>query len=244
MQKRHDTIIDPDLKILQSEDAFCYSTDTLLLLDFIERTHEFPEPAKIVELGSGTGGLCIVLAKRHPGARISGIELQGDLVELAKQSAKINELGNIEFKNADIRNIKMEFYPETFNSVIMNPPYFKLGTGRINKNTKKAQAKHEIKCTLFDIFNSASHLLKKTGVFFMIHHYSRIFDVFSLASQFKFALVSFQPVYISKSDIEANASHCLFSFCKSYRKEPAILAPKYIIENNLNKNIIPEERND
>ncbi|HOT75505.1 MAG TPA: methyltransferase domain-containing protein [Candidatus Wallbacteria bacterium] len=230
MQKRHDTIIDPELKILQSDDAFCYSTDTILLLEFIKANYSFPDIFKMAELGSGTGGLCIVAARQNPSARVTGIELQRPLNELARESARINGLENVEFKDADLREIKKHFYPETFNLVAANPPYFKLGTGRVNNNSKKAQAKHEIKCTLADVFAAASHLLKKTGAFFLIHHYSRIFDVFSLASQNKFKLICFQPVYVDESEKDVNASHCLFAFCKSYKKEPAVLAPKYIIK--------------
>ena len=230
MQKRHDTIIDSQLKILQSEDAFCYSTDTLLLLDFINANYSVPNVFKMAELGSGTGGLCIVAARQNPNARVTGIEIQPQLNSLARESAQLNSLENIEFKDADLREIKKHFYPESFNLVAANPPYFRLGTGRVNSNSKKAQAKHEIKCTLADVFAAASHLIKKTGAFFLIHHYSRIFDVFSLAAQHKFKLICFQPVYIDKSADGGNASHCLFAFCKSYKKEPAVLAPKYIIE--------------
>jgi tRNA1Val (adenine37-N6)-methyltransferase len=228
MQKRHDTIIAGGIKILQSEEAFCYSTDTLLLLDFINANYRFPPVLKMAELGSGTGGLCIAAAYQNPGARVTGIELQPKLNELARESAHLNSLENIEFKDADLREIKRHFYPETFNLAAANPPYFKLGTGRVNRNSNKAQAKHEIKCTLDDVFAAAAYLLKKTGEFFLIHHYSRIFDVFSTAARYKFKLICFQPVYIERSAPGENASHCLFAFGRAYKKEPAVLAPRYI----------------
>ena len=230
MQKRHDTIIDPEIKILQSEEAFCYSTDTLLLFDFINSNYDFEKQTKALELGSGTGGLCIALAKRYPAMKIAGIDIQPKLVELSKESAALNSLENVEFKNIDLRSALENFYPETFNLVMTNPPYFKLGTGRVNSNLKKAQAKHEIKCTLYDIFRAASYLLKKTGMFFLIHHYSRIFDVFDLASQFKLKLSCFRPVYLSRSKPSEDATHGLFAFSRSNKKEPRILAPCYIRE--------------
>lgn len=228
MQKRHDTIISGGVKILQSREAFCYSTDTLLLLDFINANYNFPPVLKMAELGSGTGGLCIAAAYQNPEARVTGIELQPKLNELARESARLNTLENIEFIDADLREIKSRLYPETFNLIAANPPYFKLGTGHVNRNSNKAQAKHEIKCTLGDVFSAAAYLLKKTGEFFLIHHYSRIFDVFAAAARYNFKLICFQPVYIDRSAIGENASHCLFAFGASYKKEPAVLAPRYI----------------
>ncbi len=228
MQKRRDTIAGPEIKILQSDDSFCYSTDTLLLLNFIEENYDFKQKFKMVELGSGTGGLCIVAASRNSDASITGVEIQSELNALARESAKINSLSNTEFKNADLREIEKYFYPESFNMAAANPPYFKLGTGRVNRNSRKAQAKHEIKCTLDDIFNAASYLLKKTGVFFLIHHYCRVFDTFSSAAAHKFKLICFQPVYPRALSRDENASHCLFAFGKNYKKEPVILAPRYI----------------
>ncbi|MEZ7890903.1 MAG: methyltransferase domain-containing protein [Candidatus Wallbacteria bacterium] len=227
MQKRQDTIIDPDIKIIQTEDSFCYSTDTLLLYEFISEVFDFSKPAKVLELGAGTGGLCIVLAKKYPDSKVFGIEIQPHLIELANESASLNRIDNVNFMCGDIRKVKGNYYPEYYNLIVTNPPYFKLGTGRINKNSKKAQAKHEIKCTLSDIFEAASFSIKKTGTFCLIQHYSRFYDVINEAAKNGFELICMRPVYLTQNQ-PANATHCLFAFGKNHKKEPQIMPPKYI----------------
>jgi len=229
MQKRCDTIVSGDIRILQDEGSFCYSTDTLLLLEFINDIYDFSKPTKVLELGSGTGGLCLVIARSNPEAKVSGVELQERLVGLSNESAAMNDLSNVSFVRGDLRNIREMFHPESFNLVVANPPYFKLGTGKVNVISAKAQAKHEIKSTLSDFMNSAHYLLKKTGTLCMIHHYSRIYDVFENASKLKMKLHAFAPVYQSAAGgAEGDATHGLFAFSKSGRAEPRTMAPRYI----------------
>lgn len=232
MHKRCDTIASADIRILQGDGSFCYSTDTLLLLDFINEIYDFSKTTKVMELGSGTGGLCLVIAKNNPGAKVSGVEIQSSLVALSNESAEMNGLSNVCFIEADIRKTGEKFRPESFNLVVANPPYFKLGTGKVNVISAKAQAKHEIKSTLSDFMESARYVLKKTGIFCMIHHYSRIGDVFGLSAKLGFRLAAFRPVYQKAGEgaPAADASHALYAFTRSGRAEPRIMPPRYIRE--------------
>ena len=78
-----------DIKLFQSEDGYRFSVDALLLENFIaaKRLHEG------IELGTGSGIISILLAKRLPETRITAVELQASLAERAQRNVDLNGVG-------------------------------------------------------------------------------------------------------------------------------------------------------
>ena len=190
-----------NLKIIQKKDGFCFGIDSVLLSDFAK---DIRNNAKVIDLGTGTGILPILLCAKTNLSQIIGIEIQKEIAEMAERSCKINNLQE-KFKviNSDINCLAGKISFNEFDSVIMNPPYMKLNTGKINVNEKKLISRHEITASLEDFINISYKLLKDKGSLYIVHRPNRLTDVCSLLRKYKLEPRLLRFVY-PKEHAEAN----------------------------------------
>jgi tRNA1Val (adenine37-N6)-methyltransferase len=169
-----DYLSELDIKIIQKSKGYRFGIDAILLANFIN----IPYQGKIVDLGSGSGIIPIILAKKGGAKEIIGIEIQKKLVELAIKNVRLNNFENIiKIIHEDINNVSNILSFQSIDLVVTNPPYRKLRSGRINPSDEKAIAKHEIKASLDDILNVAKYLLKPFGKLCMIYPAIRMTDL-------------------------------------------------------------------
>ena len=166
------------LKIIQNIDGFCFGIDSVLLSDFAKN---IKNGSKVIDLGTGTGIINILLFGKTVDTTFVGVEIQDDVAEMAKRSVKLNNLEDrIEILNENILNLDKIYKNKYFDVVVTNPPYKKLNTGVLNDENKKMISRHEITAKLQDFIHIASYLLKDYGEFYMIHRPERLVDVFSI----------------------------------------------------------------
>lgn len=166
-----------DAKIIQSKDGYRFSVDAILLENFIS----IKRFDKGVELGTGSGIISILLAKRLRNAKITAVEIQEGLAERAEKNVEINGLkGRIDVRSMDMRKLRDEFHTNEFDLVFSNPPFRKPKTGRMSTYEERAIARHEIEISLPDIVGTASYLLKHNGRFYIIYHPFRLAELVSL----------------------------------------------------------------
>ena len=190
-----------NLKIIQKKDGFCFGIDSVLLSDFAK---DIRNNAKVIDLGTGTGILPILLCAKTNLSQIIGIEIQKEIAEMAERSCKLNNLQE-KFKviNSDINCLTGKISFNEFDSVIMNPPYMKLNTGKINVNEKKLISRHEITASLEDFINISYKLLKDKGSLYIVHRPNRLTDVCSLLRKYKLEPRLLRFIY-PKEHAEAN----------------------------------------
>jgi tRNA1Val (adenine37-N6)-methyltransferase len=163
-----------NIKLLQSKTGYRFSVDALLLENFISK--ERPESG--VELGTGSGIISILLAKRVSNIKITAVEIQKSLAERAKKNAEINGLHDrIKILNMDIKRLREGFPPNGFDIVFTNPPFRKTQSGRLSKDLERATARHEIKINLQELIDTASYLLRNTGSLYIIYHPFRLVEL-------------------------------------------------------------------
>ncbi len=161
-----DGLLDGRLKVLQKKRGYRFSVDALLLAHFVR----LRRGDRICDLGTGCGVLPLLLAVRRPGIRAVGVELQPGLADLARRNVILNGLADrIEILPGDIRNIKPLLPRGSFDAVVSNPPYRRVLSGRVNPDSEKAAARHEIKGTVADFVRTARYLLKPDGRAFFIY---------------------------------------------------------------------------
>lgn len=170
------------LHLIQNPQGFCFGIDAVLLSNFCEIKRGW----KVIDLGTGTGIIPILLAGKTEASEIKGVEIQEDVAEMASRSVKLNSLQNrVKIINDDLNNIFDHEEPQSFNVVTSNPPYMNEGGGLINPENKKAISRHEVKCTLEDIVRVSSKLLKDKGHFYMVHRPHRLVDIIWLCRKYK-----------------------------------------------------------
>lgn len=183
--KEDETIDDLQLKglnLIQKKDGFKFGIDAVLLSDFanVKKKH------RVIDLCTGTGIIPFLIYGKYEPKSIYGLEIQNDMVEMAKRSVELNSLdGKISFLNEDLKNIEFLKKFEKFDVVTVNPPYKLNNAGIINPNDKLAIARHEILCNLEDVIYASRILLKDNGRLFMIHRPERLADIFTLMRKYK-----------------------------------------------------------
>jgi tRNA1Val (adenine37-N6)-methyltransferase len=156
-----DTLFGRRIRVVQELDGYRFSLDALLLADFVRlRGRE-----RVMDLGTGIGIIPLILAQKREGAgEIVGVEIQEKLAELAQTNVNNSGLEDlIHICQGDIKEIGDLFPPSSFDVVVTNPPYYRVSSGRINPSSQKAIARHEIMCTIDDVLQAASYLLKEGG---------------------------------------------------------------------------------
>ena len=164
-----------NLDIIQSSDVFSFSLDAVLLGDFakIRNRHDL----KILDLCSGNGAVALMLSQKTK-SRIHGIEIQKELVDMARRSVMLNELEDqVEIVHRDLKDIGTEHY-DSVDVVTCNPPYFPLNEkGHVNPNEHLAIARHEIHVTLDELIYKISKLLKMNGKVYFVYRPDRFLEM-------------------------------------------------------------------
>ena len=195
--ERIDDLEFKNLKIIQNKDGFCFGIDSVLLSDFAKNIRN---NSKVIDLGTGTGIINILLSGKTKASEFIGVEIQEEVAEMAKRSVELNKLENkIKIINENILNLKKLYKQKSFDVVVTNPPYKKLNTGLVNDKNKKVISRHEITASLEDFINSASYLLKDYGEFYMVNRPDRLVDIFSIMRKEKIEPKLIKFVYPNKN---------------------------------------------
>ena len=166
-----------DIKLFQAKKGYRFSIDALLLENFISARRL----ERGIELGTGSGIISILLARRLKDTGIIAVEIQKSLAERAKRNVSLNGLdGKVEILFKDIKELKKVFPTNEFDFAFSNPPFRKTKTGRLSISEERAVARHEIEITLPDLIKAASYLLKHSGKFYLIYHPFRLAELIEM----------------------------------------------------------------
>jgi len=162
-------------RIIQDPDKFCFGMDAVLLSGFAK----VKKGEHVLDLGTGTGIIPILLEAKTEGAYFEGLEIQSDCVDLARRSVELNEIaGKISIRQGDIKDAASIYEANCFHVATSNPPYMNSGGGLINADAPRAIARHELLCSLEDVIRAACWVLKPKGRFYMVHRPHRLADIF------------------------------------------------------------------
>jgi len=111
-----------------------------------------------------------------------------------------------------------------FDVVFANPPYIKHNTGKLSPSDEKSVAKHELKCTIFDIMQKTEELLKLSGVAYFVYPAIREEDFMHALQKTRLRVKNIRYVYPQK-DSEPNffLVSCDFTSPKRRQLRPLIL---------------------
>ena len=173
--ERIDQLMQYNLEIIQSSDVFSYSLDAVLLSDFAKVRNR--DDLKVVDLCSGNGAVALMLSQKTKSS-IYGVEIQPELVDMAKRSVKLNHLEEqVTIVERDLNAISTDHY-DTVDVITCNPPYFSINEkGHLNPNEHLAIARHEIHVTLKQLMFKISKLLKMNGKVYLVHRPDRFLEL-------------------------------------------------------------------
>ena len=161
-------------EIIQHPGRFCFGMDAVLLSAFAR----VKAGECVLDLGTGTGILPILLAAKTAGQKFTGLEIQPESADMARRSVLHNQIEErVEIVEGDIREASEIFGRSTYDVITTNPPYMIGGHGLANPEDAKAIARHEVLCTLDDILRESKAILKPNGRFYMVHRPFRLAEI-------------------------------------------------------------------
>lgn len=178
--------------VIQDPEKFCFGMDAVLLSGFAN----IKKGETVLDLGTGTGILPILLSAKTQGRHFTGLEIQEECAQMAQRSVTYNHLEDrIRIVQGDIKEAAGIFGAASFSVVTCNPPYMIGNHGLQNPGQPKAIARHEILCTLEDVVRESAKVLKDRGRFFMVHRPFRLTEIMLTLTKYRLEPKRMQLVY-------------------------------------------------
>ncbi len=168
-------------RLIQNPGYFRFGMDAVLLAGFAR----IKPGERVLDLGTGTGIIPILLEGRYQKGSYTGLELQPEIADMARRSVLLNKLEQkIRIVTGDIREASDLFGKGVFQVVTCNPPYMTARHGLQNPNRAKAIARHEVFCTLKDVALQSAGLLGPGGRLYLVHRPFRLAEIMATLQEY------------------------------------------------------------
>lgn len=169
------------VRITQPAKGHRFTLDSILLADFCR----IKPKERVLEPGAGTGIISLLLAKKHPRAFFTAVEVQPQLADLCEQNIIDNALnGRITVMTRDLRRLDKTLDQGSFSVIVANPPYIKEGMGRTSPHAARQIARHDRAASLESWLNLYRYL-KNTGKYFLVFPAARLAELVALMKRRK-----------------------------------------------------------
>jgi tRNA1Val (adenine37-N6)-methyltransferase len=148
-------------EIEQINSVFKVGTDALVLGAWINPTNEI---RNILDIGTGTGVLSLMMAQKMPNAEINSIDTNPEAVVLAQSNFRRNQIGGV--CSSQLADFYYFEENKKYDLIISNPPYFLDSAPPVNAILEKA--KHLSTVDLQQFFHKCASILSQTGTLCMI----------------------------------------------------------------------------
>jgi len=211
---------------LQHVKGYRFSIDPVLLAHFVR----LKKDELLLDLGAGCGVLGFILLYRAQESiqKLTAFELQEGLADLANKNVSANSCQDtMEVVRGDLRNIENFLTAGSFSSVVCNPPFYKLDSGRKSANDEALIARHQVECNLDEILHAALYVLKNRGRLFLVYPAELLAVLIAQLDTTGFAVKRIQMVY-SYPEKDSTARLVLLEALKSGGESMVVDSPLYI----------------
>lgn len=213
-------------EVIQHSGRFCFGMDAVLLSAFAK----VKAGECVLDLGTGTGVLPILLAAKTEGKHFTGLEIQEESADMARRSVEHNQMEDrVDIVTGDIKEASVIFGAESMDVITTNPPYMIGGHGMANAESAKAIARHEVLCTLDDILRESARVLKPGGRFYMVHRPFRLAEILSKMVEMKLEPKRMRLVY---PYVDKEPNMVLIEGIKGAKSRMSVDAPLIVYEKD------------
>lgn len=208
-------------KIIQKKCGFKFGIDAVLLANFVKSKKN----AKVVDMGTGTGIIPILMNAKSDVRKIYAIEIQEKIADMARRSVQMNSYEDkIEVMNINLKDATKHIEKNTVDIITSNPPYMPADK-LLSTNDMMMISRNEIYCTIADIMEVVGKLLKSNGKMYMVHRPSRLADIFVESRKNNLEPKIMQMIHPSA---KKPSNMVLLQFTKNAKPEIKILEPLYV----------------
>lgn len=212
---RSDWLYGTEYTVRQTEGGYHFNTDTELLGLFLPECRG----KSVLDIGCHSGALMLYAA--HKGAQMpEGIDLFEEVTRLAKDNLKANGVPGI-VHTGDVR----AFEGGPYDLIVCNPPYFRESGAMISADPVLAAARHEIRLSLDELFESADRLLKQKGRLCIVHRAARLQEILRTGGKYGFGACRMRIAYRSRT---GRGVSVLLEMVRGNRRETAVEPPAFL----------------
>lgn len=141
---------------------------------------EVKEGVHILDVGTGTGVIALMLAQRFPNAQIEGIDIDEESVIQAQENVSTSPFATqVSIEKKNFRNIV--FFSKKYHLIVSNPPFYQEET--LGGNEVRDAARHTMSLPFEKLIENAAQLLLPDGYFSIIIPYQSAPIFISLCAQ-------------------------------------------------------------
>ena len=120
--------------------------------------------ARILDIGTGTGLIALMMAQRFPQASVVGIDIDADAISQAQENVKASPFANrIEISKENILYFEDK---RGFDAIVTNPPFFVKAL--TCPDHQRTLARHTVSLTYEGLMHAANRLLNPHGIFSLV----------------------------------------------------------------------------
>ncbi|MBL0687004.1 MAG: methyltransferase [Sulfurospirillum sp.] len=210
------------LYLFQYKNGYRYNSDSLVLYDFIST---FKPKGKILDVGSGSGILGLLLKRDFPNISLTQIDIQSSNIELTCKSAKKNNLDS-KVLHADVRECR---FSKKFDFIVTNPPFYHKGSQK-SKNEDLKVSRYADMLPFNELCIAVSQNLKPRGSFIFCYDAEQIDCLLNILIKNRFKVNYMRFVHTKENK---KASIVLIHAKKSSKSLCKILPPIYMNSNEV-----------
>ncbi|MBQ7885088.1 MAG: methyltransferase [Clostridia bacterium] len=168
------------LKIIQKVDGYGFTSDAVLLANFVKTKHL----DVCVEVGAGSGVISILVNHKENPKKIYAFEIQKTQAQLANKNIELCQMQDkITLINDKVQNWNTYLQTGEVDVVFSNPPYFKYDSKVCGNNEQKVLSRFDKELSLDDFFESISKMLKFGGKLFFVQNSARLSECFDIMAK-------------------------------------------------------------
>lgn len=215
-----DNFLDGKVRLKQSEDGYRATSDSVLLSSAVMAK----SGQTVLDVGCGGGVISFCLNARVQNLKLTGVDIQENLISLANENNVLNN-ANVSFFKTDIMKKNDVLKGAQFDHVVTNPPFYADGHGR--KNIEQDVAFHE-KTSVEKWVRSCAKYIRAKGSLTLIHRVEALPEI--LIALEKTALGGIQVIPLVKN-LKTPAKRVIVrAFLGS--KKPFELKPSFVLHND------------
>ena len=151
------------LAVQQTIDGYRYSIEPFLLVNFANLL----TGSRLLDIGTGCGIIPLLVTTQVKLKKIVAIEIQKSLYDLAINNILKNGVSDrVSLIHGNFIDSALDAEHSLFDTIISNPPYRKLNTGRMNPNPEKAVARHEISMDLYSLLKNKQSIEGRRNLYY------------------------------------------------------------------------------
>jgi tRNA1Val (adenine37-N6)-methyltransferase len=142
------------------------------LIEFPTDSIPMDSPFRVLDVGTGTGLLCFMLAQKYPNAQFTGVDIHLDSIQQAEENRQNNPFSSqIQFELGDI----LQYCPiAKFDAIVCNPPFFENQLS--SSDATRGLARHTSTLNLSHLLAACNRLLVPQGTVFLLYPMGEIMD--------------------------------------------------------------------